>query len=74
MSKKLELTFSMNNGTKKTYTINDPKSNLTLAGNIDSVAAMFTAETNNPVQIGAVRPVRLINATYEEVTRTDIME
>ena len=73
MSKKLELIFSMNNGTKKTYTINDPKSNLTLAENIDSVAAMFTRSENNPVQVGGIRPVQFIGAAYEEVIRTEIM-
>ena len=74
MSKKLELTFSMNNGNKKTYSINDPKSNLTLANDIDSVAALFTVDQNNPVQINGVRPVQFIGATYEEVIRTDITE
>jgi len=63
----------MNNGTKKTYSINDPKSNLSLADNINSVAAMFTAEENNPVQVGGVRPVEFLGAAYEEVTRTEIM-
>ena len=71
MSKVLSVACDMNNGTKKNYEINDPKSNLTLS-QINS--AFDVAFEKNLFQIGAVKPISMIGATYIETIRTDIVE
>lgn len=70
-TRKLKLEFSMNTGSKKTYTLNEPKGSLTLT-EITPIAALFTRETDNPVLVDGVKPESFIQAYYEETTITDI--
>lgn len=72
MAKTLKLEFIMNNGTTKTYTIKDPKSNLTLAENI-SVATLRLIDSGF-LKNGEIQPTQLKRAYYEEVITTDINE
>ena len=72
MAKVLKLEFIMNNGTTKTYSIKDPKSNLTLQENI-SAATLRLIETDF-LKLGAVKPTSLKRAYYEETIVTDINE
>ena len=73
MSKKLKLDMIMNNGSTKTYSINEPKSNLTLA-NCRAIAAAMCDSISNPLQIGEIKPTGLKSASYEETIVTDIVE
>ena len=71
MSKVLVMTCDMNNGTKKEFQLNDPKSNLDLTA---INAAMGTAIEKELFKIGAVKPTSMIGAHYLETIRTDINE
>ena len=71
MSKVLSVSCDMNNGTKKNFEINDPKSNLTLS-QINS--AFDVAFEKDLFKIGSIKPISTISATYIETIRTDITE
>lgn len=72
MAKKLKLDMITNMGTTKTYTINDPKSNLTLS-DINLIVGAMTG-SDNPLEISGTKPTALKTAYYEETIRTDITE
>ena len=71
MSKTLNVVCNMNNGTKKNYSINDPKSNLTKS-QID--AAFDVAIQKDFFNVDGAKPDSVISTYYEEVIRTDITE
>jgi len=70
MSKVLVLTCDMNNGTKKKYTINNPKSGLTLSNAQDAYTVL---DSKDFFKVGGVKPASLIGAHYVETTITELV-
>lgn len=71
MSKVLIMSCDMNNGSKKDYQLNDPKSGLELA---QVQSAFNTIKEKNLFLVNGVKPESLIGTYYLETIRTDILE
>ena len=70
MSKVLVLNCDMNNGTRKEYTINNPKTGLTLA---NAQATYDLLDAKNLFLVNGVKPTALIGAQYIETTVTELV-
>lgn len=69
MSKKLYFEAIMNNGSTKSYSLNEPKSNLSYE---DAESAFNVAIQKNLFQIGLVKPTSLKTAYYQEIIKTTL--